>query len=61
MELIQVNDPTVIEKEAVDNSILTAGQKYKLKIGQDKELDETVPSGKAWSVRTHISVTETDA
>jgi len=31
MELIQVNDPTVIEKEAVDNSILTAGQKYKLK------------------------------
>ena len=60
MELTQVSNPAVIKKEAIDNSILTAGEKYKLEIGQDKELNETVPEGKTWSVRTHIGITETD-
>lgn len=41
----------------------TAGQKLRLRTtaGGEKYIDDTVPSGKVWSVSVHITVTESDA
>ena len=61
MEFIQVTDPSVMVEELVYAVDLTVGQKLKIEVGLEDEVDLTVPVGKGWAIRVHIIKTITDA
>ena len=63
IELNQALHPAKVIKTGNSSFNLAADKKLKINTtGEGGQLlDETVPSGKVWSVYIHIDITETDA
>jgi len=51
--------PSQVRKEVTCETVLSAGDKVKMELGED-ELDEVVPANKQWELVANIRLIETD-